>query len=248
MSTCDTVWDRRRSQGLCGGCGSRPPEEGKTLCTPCLEKRREERKNVEYRTACWRCRKNPPVEGKRKCAVCIGKDKAKTDEFRAKGICTGCKKRPALEGRNKCLECTEYSRSRTKKARELGMCMTCRTREAEEGKKACKRCRLVSSKRRKELKVRVLKAYGGCRCSCPGCSETLVQLLTIDHVNNDGKAHRERLWNGSRVYKDLEDRGFPEGFRVLCMSCNWGRKHGECPHLAEIDKVLHGLSGIHLTY
>lgn len=76
-------------------------------------------------------------------------------------------------------------------------------------------------------------AYGGYVCAC--CGETERQFLTLDHVNNDGAAHRRALGGqcGMRhVYADLKRRGFPPGYQVLCFNCNLGRARngGVCPH------------------
>ncbi len=70
------------------------------------------------------------------------------------------------------------------------------------------------------LQHEAILAYGGYRCVWCGIDEPLV--LAIDHVNNDGKAHREKLGSlgGHKFYKWLRDNGYPPGFQVLCMNCN----------------------------
>lgn len=77
-----------------------------------------------------------------------------------------------------------------------------------------------------------IMAYGGYRCAC--CGETEPLFLSIDHMNNDGKAHRTAV-GAVGVFKDLRDRGWPPGFQVLCMNCNHGRHRngGICPHHAK---------------
>jgi hypothetical protein len=81
------------------------------------------------------------------------------------------------------------------------------------------------------LRVEVFGAYGD-RCTC--CGETDPAFLTLDHVNNDGAAHRRALGtnSGHAVYRWLRDRGFPqEGFQLLCWNCNHAKyAHGVCPH------------------
>ena len=83
------------------------------------------------------------------------------------------------------------------------------------------------SKRRKNalayyyrLQDQAIMAYGGYVCNWCGITEPLV--LCIDHVNNDGKKHREELGalGGHKFYKWLKDREYPKGFQVLCMNCN----------------------------
>lgn len=78
------------------------------------------------------------------------------------------------------------------------------------------------------LKAEMIAAYGG-SCSC--CGESAFQLLTIDHVYHDGKRHRAA--KGENVYADLKQREWPQdGFRLLCMNCNWGTRFGApCPHV-----------------
>jgi hypothetical protein len=88
------------------------------------------------------------------------------------------------------------------------------------------------------LRLEVLDAYGGRRCSC--CGETELSFLSIDHIAEDGAAHRRLLGyrdrsgsgGGTRTLQWIKANGFPPGFQVLCFNCNHG-KHvngGICPH------------------
>ena len=85
---------------------------------------------------------------------------------------------------------------------------------------------------RQKLKAGVIAAYGG-KCWC--CGESHQDFLTLDHLNNDGKAHRMAL-NGknvgnARVYRWLRDNGYPRGYGVACFNCNISRSlFGSCPH------------------
>jgi hypothetical protein len=91
---------------------------------------------------------------------------------------------------------------------------------------------------RQKTKDQVFEAYGGKRCAC--CGETEPLFLSIDHVNNDGAAHRKEIGEagrgGMKVYRWLIKNGFPPGFQVLCMNCNCGkaRNNGVCPHMAKV--------------
>lgn len=92
-----------------------------------------------------------------------------------------------------------------------------------------------AKKRRKvQVKDAAFAAYGGYVCSC--CGETERDFLTLDHIANDGAKWREeqfgiRTYAGARTYWRLMRLGYPPGFQVLCMNCNWGkRKSGVCPH------------------
>ncbi len=81
----------------------------------------------------------------------------------------------------------------------------------------------------RNLKDAVYEAYGGYRCAC--CGETISQFLSLDHIDNDGAEHRRRI-DRRKIYKWLRDNGFPPGYQILCMNCNFGkaRNGGICPH------------------
>lgn len=78
----------------------------------------------------------------------------------------------------------------------------------------------------RKLKDQVFGAYGGYLCTC--CGETEPSMLTIDHINGDGAAHRKRVsrtkhygsMTSVTVYHLLRDQGFPDGYQVLCYNCN----------------------------
>jgi hypothetical protein len=87
---------------------------------------------------------------------------------------------------------------------------------------------------RQRLRKEVLTAYavGGviaCRC----CGEDEEKFLAMDHVNNDGAAHRKRPEHGTGngFYIWLKRNGWPPGFQILCHNCNFAKSaHGVCPH------------------
>ena len=90
----------------------------------------------------------------------------------------------------------------------------------------------IAARVRERNRREAFMAYGGFRCAC--CGETEPMFLTIDHVNNDGAAHRRAVGDrgGSSFFAWLRSHEFPAGFQVLCRNCNWG-KHangGICPH------------------
>lgn len=89
------------------------------------------------------------------------------------------------------------------------------------------------------MKETVMNHYGG-KCAC--CGEGEIVFLTIDHVNNDGAAHRRQLRNrgqggGLWFYRWLIKHGYPASFQVLCLNCNLA-KHvlGVCPHQHRRDQ------------
>lgn len=92
-----------------------------------------------------------------------------------------------------------------------------------------------ASKRAAKNRMRdaVFAAYGGYRCVC--CSETEKNMLTLDHVNNDGGQDRRdnpRMRGSWQMYEYLISHGFPPGLQVLCYNCNISkhRNGGVCSH------------------
>lgn len=79
------------------------------------------------------------------------------------------------------------------------------------------------------LRSETFAAYGG-ECIC--CGESQIDVLTIDHVKNDGAQHRRLIGGGSRLYAWLRKNGFPQdGFQILCFNCNRAKfYYGVCPH------------------
>lgn len=91
--------------------------------------------------------------------------------------------------------------------------------------------RAYTKERRRQIRLEVFQAYGGQVCAC--CGETEEAFLTIDHVDGGGNQHRKGLRNrgGSNFYEWLRKNGFPPGYQVLCMNCNFAKGQlGYCPH------------------
>ncbi len=185
-------------------------------------------------------------------------------------LCWGCDKRLSnsdfyddqlKRSRARCKRCkrakvAEYQ-ERTKQERK---CFHCRESLVKDDKRLCVKCkakarvryhangdrnRAVGRKRRQALKLEVFDAYGGSECAC--CGEAHREFLTIDHVDEDGAAHRRSIPKkyggkaGSHFYRWLRDNGYPSGFQVLCFNCNFAKGHfGECPH--EVEKRRASLS------
>lgn len=77
---------------------------------------------------------------------------------------------------------------------------------------------------RAEMKLKVLSHYGpnhGLRCNWPDCDVIDIDMLTLDHVNNDGAEHRKTSHN---LYREVIQRGFPEGFQTLCWNHQWKKQ------------------------
>jgi len=161
--------------------------------------------------------------------------KTSQDKYRQAGLCIFCGELPR-ENRITCQRCAERCQKNSKATRDrniaAGKCCVCGSDELVT-KRHCAGCakkHYARTRRRyAEIKDEVFIAYGGYQCVC--CGEKEKAFLTIDHINGGGHKHRKEIGFG-RVYYWLRDNGYPEGFQVLCMNCQWGKKNcnGICPH------------------
>lgn len=91
--------------------------------------------------------------------------------------------------------------------------------------------RRASMAYRHELKHRLIEAYGGF-CTC--CGLVIEEFLTFDHMDGNGRRHRQEnrltaggawflwLWNGGELRKRI---------RLYCFNCNCSKGFlGYCPH------------------
>jgi len=133
----------------------------------------------------------------------------------------------------------DYMKSLRNEWKSQGLCIQCGINQKQENSVICISCKIRTKqnavKRRKEERELVFNHYGR-NCVC--CYESTFELLTIDHINNDGKEHRKQLNNegGEHFYRWLIKNNFPEGFQTLCWNCNVGKRLGRgiCPHLKNV--------------
>lgn len=153
--------------------------------------------------------------------------------------CKRCGRQPGSGGRTKCTSCLAQAvrdqwilRERAKKNR---LCIRCYQQLPEASQLVtCPSCvvkhRRSHQKWARRLKREVLSHYSGARCAC--CGETGLAFLTVDHVLGNGAEHRRELGvAGFKFYIWLKKQGFPPGYQVLCMGCNWAKRRQQCcPH------------------
>jgi hypothetical protein len=133
---------------------------------------------------------------------------------------------------------TEFRKikSRTDSILYDGFCIFCRSiYDKERNQKPINKIKALMRNRLRMQKMRqMMFDHYGYKCACPGCSETNINFLTIEHINNDGSKHRKEVGGTYGVYKDIIDRNFPPEYTVLCYNCNCAKAHNEekiCPHL-----------------
>lgn len=243
---------KRSCLKLCPQCGV-PPDEGRKYCSTCRDQLREYRRiKQEYQRRkrlrlCLSCG-SAPEKRATACNRCAAKATERKRYYKKKamrqGLCQQCKKVPVGDKKT-CPGCLEKVRIRCDERRKQGLCLSC-NRPAEGNYANCEVCRTRNAKIRRRRKDRIFAAYGGYRCRC--CGETRREFLQIDHINNDGYEHRKRIGKAG-LYAWLLAQNFPPGFQVLCSNCNFAKGHfGQCPHIAERDKMLSAMALLPLTY
>lgn len=75
------------------------------------------------------------------------------------------------------------------------------------------------------LKDFVFRYYSQSEPCCAQCGINDIDMLTIDHINDDGAEMRRASGKGvhfcgNNFYRWLKKMGFPKGFQVLCANCN----------------------------
>lgn len=101
-------------------------------------------------------------------------------------------------------------------------------------RRLCKKHTQEDNKNTRQLiRLEVLIYYSGETPNCDCCGENNLEFLSIDHINGDGNKHRKNDSSSIKIYNWLKRNNFPEGFRVLCMNCNFSHgRHGYCPHVS----------------
>ena len=111
--------------------------------------------------------------------------------------------------------------------------------EPRTGKRQCKECRTIRCKgeihnshvsaHRKRRKIEALTHYGKdgkLKCCWEGCTINDIDMLSLDHIKDDGAEHRREIaenrdsysGRGNDMYQWIRQQGFPEGFQTLCMN------------------------------
>ena len=80
----------------------------------------------------------------------------------------------------------------------------------------------VRQAKRLQDKIAVVNVLTNGQGTCQWCGQGDIDVLTIDHINDDGASHR-RLHTGkggSKFYSWIINEDYPSGFQVLCCNCN----------------------------
>lgn len=87
--------------------------------------------------------------------------------------------------------------------------------------RVCKMCtRRRTRENRFDVKLEVIRIYGG-KCAWKGCRIQDPDMLTLDHVNDDGAIHRVRgFTSGDAIYRKLVKMPRSNRFQLLCANHN----------------------------
>jgi hypothetical protein len=99
-------------------------------------------------------------------------------------------------------------------------------------------CKLCNNEHRKarfrQDRYDALQHYSSGEMCCSCCGERHVEFLGLDHVNDDGAAHRRSLgvYGGRAFYSWLRLTSYTyDALAVACHNCNMARAmYGQCPH------------------
>lgn len=167
---------------------------------------------------CVGCGKIPPFENKRECQNCAAKRKKRQwSEYNSETY---------TRNKHKLKEKVENLKSQ-------GICIRCKWKKCEEADKTtCNNCLAKQRELYEKRKDLIFNHYGGYKCAC--CGESNKKFLTLDHINNDGAAHRKLIKHndGRAMFIWIMKNGFPPIFQILCYNCNCGKNvnGGICPH------------------
>ena len=92
-------------------------------------------------------------------------------------------------------------------------------------KENSKKCNEWTRNCRAKLKFEVLTHYGPngiLKCSWEGCFVDDIDMLSLDHINNDGS--KEGSNPGHSVYVRLRREDYPLGFQTLCWNHQWKKE------------------------
>ena len=78
-----------------------------------------------------------------------------------------------------------------------------------------------------ELKLDALSHYGKngkLQCCWPDCDIIDVDMLSLDHINDDGARTRKTQGTGEKLYLFVRKNGYPDGFQTLCHNHQWKKE------------------------
>jgi hypothetical protein len=75
-------------------------------------------------------------------------------------------------------------------------------------------------KKNEEIRLMCLNHYSNGTMKCAECDVNDIDMLLLDHINDDGAEHRRNIGGTGSLYAALMRLGFPHGIQVLCANHN----------------------------
>jgi hypothetical protein len=99
----------------------------------------------------------------------------------------------------------------------------------EWGRKHPEKKNQINKKCYNKRRLVILNHYSNNTCACAFCGIKDIRVLSIDHVEGGGKEHLRKIGFKS-IYDWLLQNHLPPGFQVLCMNCQFIKRHtrNEC--------------------
>ena len=235
--------EARKAAGLCIRCGNVPPEEGRAMCEPCREDRRQAKRDAPCRTPRRRPRAStarrprpaarpiairaPRTRSKRRNLEAKREaDRRRYAERRARGDCTSCGK-PA-NGAAECQACCDAARARYDARRAAGVCVKCQA-PTFGGTAYCAPCAVAKAERRdreaeyaaRRQRYADRRARGRCvECEAPSPGVARCEPCSRKHRESSGAFRGIPVWDPSWTVIEIAS----------------GREHG--PYDSEADVAL----------
>jgi hypothetical protein len=133
-----------------------------------------------------------------------------------------------------------------RKYRALGLCNACYLKQNGGSKRWYRKNRKLIIKRatkrnienavprsrtlrrdHRAVKIEVLTHYGKggkLKCCWKNCRVIDIDMLSLDHINNDGAADRKEIGSGTRIYYSVKKNNFPEGLQTICHNHQWKKE------------------------
>jgi len=184
------------------------------------------------------------VPDRRRCQKCLDRMIQFRKQRIESGLCL-CGQ-PLVTGRSSCELCLEKRRSYSAAKRKARInSKLCRDCGRPSTSPLCPTCLAIKKQQnitfRTTLKYSVLSYYSiGDVPQCQCCGETILSMLTIDHIAGNGNQHREAVTHGrgaETFYRWLKNNNYPAEYRTLCFNCNVGahQNNGVCPHQTDCE-------------
>lgn len=91
---------------------------------------------------------------------------------------------------------------------------------------------------RERMKKETFSYYSCGEIVCCKCGYSDIRALSLDHINGGGTKHRRELGKvGTEFYRWIKESGYPAGYQVMCMNCQFIKKVDESEQSIDVDVV-----------